>query len=224
MAKRTQADVPRNVLFVGNSFTARNQLPDLIASLAAARGKQFHHRLISAGGASLRTHWNAGVAVKAIQDGRYDAVVLQEQSTLPIKNATRMHENVRLFHEAIKAAGATTVLYMTWARRHDPDAQRAITTAYTDIGRELGATVVPVGSAWQHFVRDHDAPVLLDRDESHPTLAGSYLAACVFLGTLLGESAVGIDADMAGLSADDRTALQKAAWRECRPARRKESK
>jgi len=50
-------------------------------------------------------HWNAGEALKAIKGGGYDCVVLQEQSTLPIKNAKRMHENVRLFDEAIKAAG-----------------------------------------------------------------------------------------------------------------------
>src|SRR5262245_7196365 len=103
------------ILFIGNSFTARNNLPDLIAQMAAARGRYIKHRLISSVGASLRTHWNAGEAIKAIKSGQFDYVVLQEQSTLPIKNAKRMHENVRLFDEAIKAAGAKTVLYMTWA-------------------------------------------------------------------------------------------------------------
>jgi len=104
---------PLKALFIGNSFTARNDLPGLIARLAAAKGKGLEHRLISAGGASLRSHWNAGEALRAINAGRYDCVVLQEQSTLPVKNARRMHENVRHFDAAIKAAGATTVLYMT---------------------------------------------------------------------------------------------------------------
>ena len=147
MANRTRGNVPRNVLFIGNSFTARNDLPGLIARLAAAQGKSLEHRLISAGGASLRTHWNAGEARQAIGDGPYDFVVLPEQSTLPIKNARRMHENVRLFDGVIRAAGAATVLYMTWARRAEPQAQAAITGAYDQIGRELGATVVPVGRA-----------------------------------------------------------------------------
>jgi hypothetical protein len=158
--------------------------PGLIARLAAARGKALEHRLISAGGASLRQHWNAGEAQKAVQEGRYDRVVLQEQSTLPVKSPKRMHENVRLFDEAVKAAGSTTVLYMTWARLSAPESQRAIADAYTGIGEELGATVVPVGLAWQRFLRLHDRPVLHDRDQSHPTLAGSYLAACVFLAVL----------------------------------------
>ena len=99
---------------------ARNDLPGLIASLAASRSKTLEHRLISAGGASLRAHWNAGEALKAINEGNYDAVVLQEQSTLPIKNAKRMGENVQLFDQAITGAGAKTILYMTWARKNTP--------------------------------------------------------------------------------------------------------
>jgi hypothetical protein len=224
MATRVRAGAPLKVLFIGNSFTARNDLPGLIARLAKARGKNLEHRLISAGGASLRTHWNAGEARKAIQDEQYDYVVLQEQSTLPVKNAGRMHENVRLFDEAIKAAGAKTVLYMTWARQNAPQSQQAIADAYAGIGQELAATVAPVGPVWQRVLREHDPPVLHDKDQSHPTLAGSYLAACVFLAVLFRESPVGVNAEVAGLSEKDLALLQKAAWQECKPTTRRRSK
>src|SRR5262245_39432762 len=201
MAKSRRSSTAQNVLFIGNSFTARNDLAGLIAQLANARGISLQHRLISAGGASLRNHWNAGQALKAIQDGQCDFVVLQEQSTLPIKNAKRMHENVRLFDAVIRAAGAKTILYMTWARQHAPESQQAITDAYTSIGRELGATVAPVGVAWQQFLRHHDQPMLHDKDQSHPTLAGSYLASCVLLAGIFQENPVGIDAEVSGLNA-----------------------
>jgi hypothetical protein len=217
MATSKRGRRPLKVLFIGNSFTARNDLPGLVAQLAAARGRSMEHRLISAGGASLRTHWNAGEAQEAIRDGHYDRVVLQEQSTLPVKNARRMHENVRLFDGAVRATGAQTVLYMTWARQSAPESQQAITDAYAVIGRELGATVVPVGTAWERFLRKHDRPVLHDKDQSHPTLAGSYLAACVFLAVLFEESPVGIGDELAGLSAQDLALLQKAARQERKP-------
>jgi hypothetical protein len=204
------------VLFIGNSFTARNNLPSLIAQLAAARGKILQHDLISAGGASLRMHWNVGKALKAIQDDHYDSVVLQEQSTLPVKNAKRMHENVRLFDDAIKNAGSKTILYMTWARQHAPESQQTITDAYTSIGEELGATVVPAGVAWKNFLSKHEQPVLHDRDKSHPTVAGSYLAACVFLAVLFKENPIGVDSEIPGLSAKDLGLLQKTAWQVCK--------
>ena len=138
--------------------------------MAATRGKNIEHRLISAGGASLRRHWNGGEAPKAIKDGHYDYVVLQEQSTLPIKNAKRMHENVRLFD----------------------------------------------GGAWQSFLRKHDQPILHDRDQSHPTLAGSYLGACVFFAVLFKESPVGIDGEITGVTEKALVLLQKTAWQVCK--------
>jgi hypothetical protein len=204
-----------NILFIGNSFTQRNNLPGLIAKMAATRGHELTHTLISAGGASLRQHWNAGKAPRAIETGDYDRVVLQEQSTLPVKNAARMAENVRLFDAPIKAAGATMVLYLTWARAHAPESQQAITDAYTSIGSELGATVVPAGEAWRRFLAKHKEPVLHDKDQSHPALAGSYLAACAFYAVLFEESPVGIDAEVKGLAADHRALLQKVAWETC---------
>lgn len=200
------------ILFIGNSFTARNSLPGLIAELAAAKGKPFEWRLISASGAPLRAHWNAGEAAKAIASRGFDFVVLQEQSTLPIKNAKRMHENVRLFDEAIKAAGSKTVLYLTWARQHTPEAQDAITEAYTSIGTELKSIVVPVGIAWKAFLKKHKQPILHDKDQSHPSLAGSYLAACVFLATLFHESPVGIQSELTSLTRQDQASLQRVAW------------
>src|SRR6476620_10904678 len=109
MARR-KPESPRslNVLFIGNSFTQRNDLPGLVAHLATAADRSLTHRLISAGGASLRRHWNAGAAAEAIKTGDFDFVVLQEQSTLPIKSPARFHESVRLFDEVIRAAGART--------------------------------------------------------------------------------------------------------------------
>lgn len=209
---RKQQNLPLRILFVGNSFTQRNNLPGLLTELAAARDLCIEHTLISAGGASLRTHWNAGRASTAIAADRYDYVVLQEQSTLPLKNAQRMAENIRLFDQAIKQAGSRTVLYMTWARQHAPGTQQAITDAYNMIGSELGAIVVPVGLAWQSFHTTFDEPVLYDRDQSHPSLAGSYLAACVFLAVLLQMNPMGIEAGPAELSLQERAELQRAAW------------
>ncbi|MEP6762989.1 MAG: hypothetical protein ABJB66_01700 [Gemmatimonadaceae bacterium] len=201
-----------NILFVGNSFTARNNVPQLLVDLAAARGHEMRFDLIQAGGASLRMHWNKGDVLKAIKKSRYDWVVLQEQSTLPVKNAVRTRENIELFAEPIASSGAKMALYLTWARRNAPQSQKAITDAYNSIGKDLGATVVPAGVAWEAFLVKHETPVLHDKDMSHPTLAGSYLAACVFLATLFKDNATGIETELKGISPVERLALQRVAW------------
>lgn len=200
------------VLFIGNSFTARNDVPGMVARLAGARGKRLEHELVSAGGASLRMHWNKGAALDAIRRVRRDYVVLQEQSTLPVKNARRMHENVRLFTEAIGESGSRTALYLTWARQNAPESQRLITEAYRSIAHETGSSIVPVGVAWEELVAGGMAERLYDRDGSHPAPAGSYLAACVFVAALFGENPVGLPAT-AGVEPSDAALIQAAASR-----------
>jgi hypothetical protein len=190
------------ILFIGNSYTSRNNLPQLIVRLAASaeRAIAVETKAIVAGGASLRRHWNGAVAREAIRTGHWDWVVLQEQSTLPVKNAQRYHENARLFAGEVAAASARLALYLNWERR-GAGTQPVLDRAVREIGTELGATVVPVGPAWQLAVEALPGVALYEADGSHPTAAGSYLAACVFYvtlfgGTIAGESvaaALGID-------------------------------
>jgi hypothetical protein len=203
------------ILFVGNSFTSNNNLPKLLKELAGARGIEVEHKVISAGGASLRQHLNAGKALDAIANGRYDVVVLQEQSTLPIKSPARFRESARDFHEAIAAAGARTAFYLTWARSNAPETQKALTDAYGGAAAELGGTLIPVGMVWEQFLARYDEPVLHAPDNSHPTLAGSYLGACVFLIALLDQDPVGIEVPVKGLDDETAALIRQAAWDIC---------
>jgi hypothetical protein len=170
------------VLFIGNSFTQRNDLPGLVAQLATAGDppQEVATERVIASGANLRQHWNAGTAACLIQEHQWDVVVLQEQRTLPIKNAARYHENVQLFHTLIEQRGARTALYLTWARRHAPETQQALNSAAEEIARETGALIVPVRRAWERVLAAGSRLKLYDADGSHPSPPGSYLAACVF--------------------------------------------
>jgi hypothetical protein len=208
---------PTRILFIGNSFTNRNNLPGMLTRLSAARpGIVVETERVIANGRALKTHWERGEARQAIESSRWDYVVLQEQSTLPLKNAGRMHEYVRLFDGEIRKRGAKTVLYMTWARRHEFERQKDLAQAYTDVGRAIGAIVVPVGLAWQRVLGEHPRIVLHDKDNSHPNLAGSYLAACVFVAALFGGKPAEMDAghlpESDRIGADVARVLRDAAW------------
>ena len=206
--------MPR-ILFIGNSYTSRNNLPRLVACLAAAAEPP--HRvdfaLVAAGGASLRRHWNSGQPEELLHSQTWDYVVLQEQSTLPLKNRGRYHENVRLFAGLIADRGAKALLYLTWSRQAAPQTQDALTRAVYDIARESKARVVPVGPAWHAAMREMPELQLYTSDGSHPTAAGSYLAACMFHATLFDEEANGDSvADTLKLDRAVAHSLQTVAW------------
>jgi hypothetical protein len=203
------------ILFIGNSYTSRNNLPRLLADFAAAAQppRKLHVQAIVAGGASLKRHWNAGLAQRALAKERWEYVVLQEQTTLPVKNPLRYYDNVRLFAPEIARTGARIVLYLNWPRQSVPEAQDALTRAVNDIAEEVDALVVPVGPAWQKALREIPGLRLYEDDGSHPTAAGSYLAACVFHVVLFDVPVRG-DSVAAALRLEPATtrALQTIAW------------
>ncbi len=185
------AEAPRKlrILFIGNSYIYANNLPVLLARLAeAAAGRTaIETHQVSEGGWTLERHWEDGEALQRIREGRWDYVVLQEQSQRPIRNREVMQVYARLLDVVIRKAGGRTVFYLTWARRDRPEDQAALTDAYLTIARELNAWVAPVGIAWQTALRDDPSLRLHNDDNSHPNPMGSYLAALVFLATLRGD-------------------------------------
>jgi hypothetical protein len=212
-ATAQQETRPVRVLFIGNSFTFVNDLPGMIAELAkAAKEPALEFGQETPGGCTLEKHWKDGKAVTKITEKAWDYVVLQEQSQRPLANPEQMFEYARKLDVEIKNKQAKTILYQTWSRQDAPDKQDALSKAYSDLGIELKAKVAPVGKAWQRAMKDDVTLVLHSADKSHPNKAGTYLAACVFYGTIYGKSPVGLPGKIGGLDDEQARKLQKIAW------------
>jgi hypothetical protein len=88
---------------------------------------------------------------------------------------------------------------------------RPLAEGYTNIANELDALVVPVGLAFERSIKARPELILHFKDKQHPSLAGTYLAACTFYAALYGKSPVGI-AYAADLDKDTAAFLQGIAW------------
>jgi PKD repeat protein len=82
--------------------------------------------------------------------------------------------------------------------------------AYKQMADENEALMSPVGMAWRASWEADSSINLWSSDNSHPSLAGSYLAACVFYATILEKNPVGLSYT-AGLPAAQATFLQQIA-------------
>ena len=199
----------KKILFIGNSFTDFNngldyQLLKFAPNADTAR--------ISPGGYTLQNHWEDTSTLETIRSGEWDVVVLQEQSQTPVINYKAFAEYAQKLNSEIKAAGAETILFMTWER---PDSvqygvtTQALSNNYTYLGNQLGIKVAPVGLAFARALRERPDLILYSAD-GHPTLAGTYLATAVFYGVIYDQSPVGINYK-AGLSDEDALFLQTIA-------------
>jgi hypothetical protein len=216
------------VLFVGNSLTFKNDLPELVHRLGGAHTPIFAGSF-TAPGWQLRQFAGDHELERLLHDVHWDVVVLQEQSQIPSFSADdRAREFtpyvVRLADEA-RRSGAQPLLFVTWAHRTgdrrnvsgDTYAamQQRVVDGYWEAARAASAAVAPVGVAWAEALARRPQLELWARDGTHPSRAGSYLAACVFSALLTRRSPVG-NAYIAGLESSEARFLQHVAWETAR--------
>ena len=192
---RAQSDIPKKVLFVGNSYTYFWNLPQNVALLAESQNIDLKTAQSTIGGSNLGQHWRSDRELKSVElikTGEYDAIVLQDFSMQAIQHPDSLIYYGELLGKLIKSNNAKPYLYMTWARQWDPLMQQPIVEKYTELGKKIGAVVVPVGLAWQTARSLRSDLKIFDEDGSHPSALGTYLSACVFYGVLTGKSPIGL--------------------------------
>ncbi len=220
---------PINILFIGNSHTYVNDMPETIfAPICEAAGYNVNVKRITCGGYYLYQHSNInndyGAQVHAaIKSGDYDIVVIQEQSSNPGINRPSFNTSVRRLVTMIRESGATPYLYCTWGHR---DGSATLTNngwttetmtydvvaGYTAIGEELGVTVSYAGWAYYDVFTNHaDKIDLYNKDNYHPSKSGSYLAALTHFATIFGDDPRAVNYN-AGQGVRNAEILKKAAY------------
>jgi hypothetical protein len=187
-------------LFLGNSYTASNNLPGLTEQLAASAGFELTTAANTPGGFSFEGHTTNTASQNLIAQGGWDFVVLQEQSQIPSFPLAQVETDcfpyAAQLNEQILAADscAETVFYMTWGRENGDSQNCAnwppvctyegmddlLYERYMTMAEENEALVSPVGRVWRYLRENNPGIDLYSSDGSHPSLAGSYAAACCF--------------------------------------------
>ena len=231
---------PVRVLFLGNSYTYGNKLPQVVAALAAAdkTARPLEVKMVASGGKNLVWHAGNKASLDAIATGKWDYVILQDQSLTPTLMPNRTRQGAVALHAAITKSGARTMFFMTWQRRPTPellkkypDMHKRNSKTYMDVGRELKAAVAPVGYAWKMAYDANPKWPLYAKDNSHPSRMGTYLTACVFYSTIYNKSPAGLPAKVIlsksgthrtvlGIPPSDAKKLQAIAWQAVRQAKK----
>jgi hypothetical protein len=230
MAMPSQAQDTLKVLFLGNSHTYFNDMPQLFSSLSESGGRPVIIDSNTPGGCTLQQHSNNPTSLDKIRQGIWDYVVLQENSQYPVIDYFRynsMYPAARILDSVITEYDGQTAFFMNWGWRYGGQCeidgyqspffedyfqmQDSMTSAYTEIAVELAAVLAPVGEAWRTAVTWDPNLVLWHTDNYHPALNGSYLTACVFYATFYDESPAGLEY-YGGLTETEALFLQQAAW------------
>lgn len=227
-AQNSYAQQSVRALFVGNSYTEVNNLPQMVANIAASMGDELVFQSNTPGGCTFQQHC-ANQSMTLIRQGGWDIVVLQEQSQYPSFPQHQVESEVfpyaQRLVQAVYDAGYCTepMFYMTWGRKNG-DQQNAqffpvlgtyegmdsmLCLRYTYMAEANDASLCPVGRVWHHL-RDNTDIELYQTDGSHPSLAGTYAAACAFYTMFFGRDPDSIVFYPNGINANNASAIRHA--------------
>lgn len=201
------SELVTKVLFVGNSLTLRNDLPGMVKQIAATKGIPVETSTSARGSARLAHHFRDTGLLQRLDETPWDFVVLQEHTQLPALNESDVARDSLPFAAELAArarkvsAGTRVVFYMGMAHREGDQfhkktlpavgsytgMQARTNATYRRMAKTSNAMLAPVGEVWARMRADHPG-IELYVDERHPSVAGTYLAACVFFTTLFSQS------------------------------------
>jgi hypothetical protein len=192
-APRSVPSSDLRVLFIGNSLTYTHNLPAMVEQLAAAAGEAaISTESVVFGGYSLEDHWHRGDALRAIDKGGWDVVVLQQgPSALPESRALLV-QYAQLFAERIRAVGARPAMYSVWPDLSRIEAWDSVTTSYAEAARAINGILLPAGEALREAHRRDPTLQLFEGDGFHPSALGSYLAALALFSRLTEHTPAGM--------------------------------
>lgn len=205
------------VLFVGNSYTYYNDgvdfhLEKMLKADVSADSVNYSIQKIAVGSYTLQAHYADPLTITKIKSEKWNIVVLQEQSTRPINNPDLFLEYAGKLDAENKKINAKTALYMTWADKDAPSDMALIAASYTNVGTQLNAPVSPVGKEWEYIQKTYPQISLYNSDNKHPTLSGTYTAACVFYYSLFKKNPVNNTYIPAGMLPDNAVTIRKAVY------------
>lgn len=220
-----KAQFSYKVLFLGNSYTYVNNLPQIVHDVALSAGDTLVFDSYTPGGYQLIDHSTDAISQNKIMAGGWDYVVIQGQSQEPITFYNQFNSGGGALYNLIKQYNpcAVTMPYMTWGRKNG-DASNCVAfpimctyqgmdttirNRYLNLTASINGEVSPVSVVWNYLRQNNPSIELYQTDESHPSLEGSYAAACCFYATLFKKDPTLITNNF-GLNASDASTIKNA--------------
>ena len=221
----------KSMLWVGNSFFYyNNSMHGHVGQLlnaAGQKGNRSTSATISGSGINwhdMEAHFkpNAVGSYSFVGDNEvrfntferpFDATMMMDCSQCPIhpKLQSIFYEYAKKHSETLRKHGSEPILFMSWAYSDVPAMTEQLAAEYIKAGQQNNALVVPAGYAFANSVSKRPDVSLIIADKRHPSLSGTYLAACTVLASVYKINPIG-SKYLAGLSPEVAKHLQTVAW------------
>ncbi|HLV14431.1 MAG TPA: hypothetical protein VKY41_04565 [Xanthomarina sp.] len=173
-----------NVLFIGNSLTYSNNLPELVKEMAAQEGIEMNYKMMAFPNYSIQDHWNVGKAQKLIAKKKYDFVIIQQGPSSQVNGRNMLVEYGKKFNNLCKEYNTKLGYFMVWPSLSYYQTFNGVIKNYRDAARINNSILLPVGKVWKEYIDKTEDFQYYGSDGFHPSLQGSKIAAKVIVNHL----------------------------------------
>lgn len=180
----TPSDADLDILFMGNSHTAHNDVPGMVAALVrAARPGRTVSTAVAPGWMFLEERARDAASLAVLRSRRWDYVVLQAQAISQSGRYAYPTSGAEQLVRLARQVGAVPVLFAEWPRAGVAEAQ-TIYDKYVSIARKEPACVAPVPQAFALASERARTIALYADDGNHSGPAGAFLASLILAATM----------------------------------------
>lgn len=170
-----------NILFIGNSLTYTNNLPELVKKNAKLKGIKVNFKMIAFPNYSIEDHWNSGQVQKLISSKKYDFVIIQQGPSSQINGRKMLIEYGKKYNSLCKLNDVELCYLMVWPSLNYYHTFDNVIKNYKDAASINHAILLPVGKIWKEYIDSTNSKEYYGPDGFHPSLKGSQIAAQVIV-------------------------------------------
>ena len=170
------------ILFIGNSHTFVHYVPLRVKAYFERENENVEVTMLTHPGMGLDWHLEQSQTYFNLMYGDYDALILQHNAH-PFPGRESLINSGKKIAELVPKK-TRIYLYMTWSEKNNPQGQKIMSESYLELGRQINATVCPVGEVWWK-IKDRYNEEMYFADGEHSSVFGASLSAAVIARTLL---------------------------------------
>lgn len=174
-----------HILFVGNSLTYSNNLPELVKKEALKKGHIVQTTMLAKPNYAIVDHWAEGKVQQLINSKKYDFVILQQGPSSQNEGKRMLVDGGKNYSLLCQKNNTTLSYFMVWPSKTYYATYDGVITNYTLAAQKNNAILCPVGKVWKDYFDKTEDYSYYSEDGFHPSLKGSEVAAQIIVKSLL---------------------------------------
>ena len=181
------------VLFLGNSHTYYNDMPQIFAEMCRERGREVQVVMQAHPGVTYGWHLKQHTELRfALIHGGFDYIVMQQAAHAPWPPTEETRADAKTIITMARENGVRPIQAVPWAEKDCPEHQAEMYAIYHAVQKDNDVPLTVTGRVFEEVFHNYPEIPMYWNDGQHASPYGSYTAALATYAAIFGERVSGM--------------------------------